>query len=155
MTEASSLPDSSLLFFRSLFMKTGGDKKKQVSMYAKRSSGGNEAGLDKSASKIVAEELMSLGLIAKRSSGRTLAGGIGLTEEGVLEAQDWFADIPGINAAGMTIGNHPVIGGKISTVSTDILTNLKPRVGKIGMTFDDLTELLADIQSRTKSFLAD
>ncbi len=139
MTEASSLPDSSLLFFRSLFIKTGGDTQKQVSMHEI----GNEAGLDKSASKNIAEELMSLGLI----DIRTLSGGIGLSEEGALEAQRWFSDIPGIGPAGITLGNHPVVGEKNGAVITDILTGLKPRIGKLGMAFDDLTELLADIQS--------
>jgi hypothetical protein len=139
MTETSALPDSSVPFFRSLFIKTSGDKKKQVSMHEI----GNEAGLDKPASKTVAEELMSLGLI----DIRTLSGGIGLTEEGVLEAQRWFADIPGIGAAGITLGKHPIVGEKNGTAISDILTGLKPRVGKLGMAFDDLTELLADIQS--------
>jgi hypothetical protein len=139
MTEASSLSDSSLQYFRSLFIKTGGDTKKQVSMHEI----GNDAGLDKPASKTVAEDLMSLGLI----DIRTLSGGIGLTEEGVIEAQSLFSDIPGISAAGMTLGNQPIVGEKIGTVITDILTSLKPRVGKLGMAFDDLTELIADIQS--------
>jgi hypothetical protein len=139
MTEASSLPDCSLHFFRSLFIKTGGDTKKQISMHEI----GNEAGLDKSASKSIAEALMSLGLI----DIRTLSGGIGLTAEGILEAQSWFADITGISPAGITLGNHPVVGEKNGAVITDILTGLKPRIGKLGMAFDDLTELLADIQS--------
>ena len=104
---------------------------------------GNEAGLDKSASKTVAEELMSLGLI----DIRTLSGGIGLTEEGVLESQSWFADIPGISPSGITLGNQTVVGEKNGAVIMDILTGLKPRIGKLGMAFDDLTELLADIQS--------
>lgn len=103
MTETSSLPDSSLCFFRSLFIKTGGDTKKQVSMHEI----GNEAGLDKPASKYIAEELMSLGLIAKRSSGRTLSCGIGLNKEGALKARSWFSDIPGISPAGIWLGNHP------------------------------------------------
>ena len=139
MTEASSLPDSSLNFFRSLFIRTGGDTKKQVSMHEI----GNEAGLDKPASKNIAEELMRLGLI----DIRTLSGGIGLTAEGVLEAQGWFTDITGIGATGITLGNHPVVGEKNSAVITDILVNLKPRIGKLDMAYDDLTELLADIQS--------
>jgi hypothetical protein len=139
MTEASSLPDSSLLFFRSLFIKTGGDARKQVSMHEI----GNESGLDKPASKSIAEELMSLGLI----DIRTLSGGIGLTEEGVLEAQSWFSDIAGVRAAGITLGNHPVVGEENGAVITEILTVLKPRIGNLGMAFDDLTELLADIQS--------
>ncbi len=139
MTEVCSLPDSNLLFFRSLFIKTGGNTQKQVSMHEI----GNEAGLDKSASKNIAEELMSLGLI----DIRTLSGGIGLSEEGALEAQRWFADIPGIGSSGVTLGNHPVVGEKGCAVITDILTGLKPLIGKLGMGFDDLTELLADIQS--------
>jgi hypothetical protein len=139
MTEASSLPDGSLSFFRLLFIKTGGDTQKQVSMHEI----GNEAGLDKSASKNIAEELMSLGLI----DIRTLSGGIGLSEEGALEAQNWFADVPGISPAGMKLGNHPVVGEKTGAVIMDILTGLKLRIGKLGMAYDDLTELLADIQS--------
>jgi hypothetical protein len=139
MTEASSLPDSSLQFFRLLFIKTGGDAIKQVSMHEI----GNEAGLDKSASKNVAEELMSLGLI----DIRTLSGGIGLTGEGILEAQSRFSDIPGMSSAGITLGNRPVVDEKNGAVITDILTGLKPLIGKLGLAFNDLTELLADIQS--------
>jgi len=103
---------------------------------------GSEAGLDKSASKTVAEELMSLGLI----DIRTLSGGIGLTEEGVHEAQNRFVDIAS-GGAGKKLGNHPVVGEEIVAVITDILINLKPRIGKLGMAYEDLTELLADIQT--------
>jgi hypothetical protein len=139
MTEASSLPDSSLHFFRSLFVKTGGDIKKQVSMH----DIGNEAGLDKPASKMIAEELMSLGLI----DIRTLSGGIGLTEDGILEAQRWFADIPGAGPAGMTLGKGSVVSEKAAVCITEILNGLKPLIGGLGMTYDNLTELLADIQT--------
>jgi hypothetical protein len=139
MTEASSLPDISLHFFRSLVIKTGGDTQKQVSMHEI----GNEAGLEKSASKNIAEELMSLGLI----DIRTLSGGIGLTAEGILEAQNWFADITEASSSGTTLGNHPVVGEKNGAVIADILTGLKPRIGNLGLAFDELTELLADIQS--------
>ena len=139
MTEANALPDSSLHFFRSLFIKTNGDTRKQESMHEI----GKEAGLDKLASKNIAEDLMSLGLI----DIRTLSGGIGLTAEGVLEAQRWFADITGTSASEMTLGNLPVVGEKNGAVITEILTGLKPRIGNLGIAFDDLTELLADIQS--------
>jgi hypothetical protein len=139
MTEANSLPDISLQFFRLLFIKTGGDTQKQVSMHEI----GNEAGLDKSASKNIAEELMSLCLI----DIRTLSGGIGLTAEGVIEAQSWFTDITGSSTAGITLGNHPVVGEKNGAVVTNILTALKPRIGNLGLAFDELTEILADIQS--------
>ena len=139
MTETSALPDSSLRFFRALFVKTGGDTQKQVSMQ----DIGNESGLDKSASKNIAEELMSLELI----DIRTLSGGIGLTEEGVNAAQRWFADISGISTAAMTLGNLPVVGEKNGAIILEILTGLKHRIGKLGMEFDDLTEVLADIQS--------
>jgi hypothetical protein len=139
MTGASFLPGSSLDFFRTLFIKTGGDINKQVSMHEI----GNASDLDKSASKNIAEELMSLGLI----DIRTLSGGIGLSEEGVLEAQSRFSDIPGISPVGISLGNDPVVSEKTGAAITDILTGLKPRIGKLGMAFDDLTELLADIQS--------
>jgi hypothetical protein len=139
MTEVNTLSDSSLHFFRSLFIKSGGDTKKQVSMH----DIGNEAGLDKSATQTVAEELMSLGLI----DIRTLSGGIGLTEEGAIDAQKWFADISGNSIAATKLGNRPVVGEKIGEIITDILTGLKARIGKLGMDFDDLTALLADIQS--------
>jgi hypothetical protein len=139
MTESLALPEISLLFFRSLFIRTGGNIQKQVSMHEI----GSEAGLDKSASKTVAEELMSLGLI----DIRTLSGGIGLTEEGTLEAQNRFADVPSISAGNIKLGNDPVVSEKNRATITDILTDLKPRIGKLGMAFDDLTELIADIQS--------
>lgn len=139
MTEASSLSDSSLHFFRSLFVKTGGDIKKQVSMH----DIGNEAGLDKSATKTIAEELMSLGLI----DIRTLSGGIGLTEDGLLEARSRFTDIPGSGPAGLTLGKDKIVSAKTVAFVTEILTDLKPRIGKLGMIYDNLTELLADIQT--------
>jgi hypothetical protein len=139
MTEASFLPDSSLQFFRSLYTKTGGNTQKQISMHEI----GNEAGMDKSASKTVAEELMSLGLI----DIRTLSGGIGLTEEGVLEARSWFAEIPGSSTSGVTLGNQPIVDENVSAAITNILTLLTPRIGKLGLAFDDLTELIADIHS--------
>jgi hypothetical protein len=139
MIESSSLPDSHLQFFRSLFIKTSGNIRVQVSMHEI----GNEAGMDKSTSKTVAEDLMSVGLI----DIRTLSGGIGLTEEGFHEAQNQFADIVGSGGSGIKLGNHPVIGEKVGVAIMDILSDLKPRIGKLGMAYDDLTELLADIQT--------
>jgi hypothetical protein len=138
MTVTSVLPDSSLYFFRLLFIKTGGDTQKQVSMHEI----GNEAGMDKPVSKSTAEELMSLGLI----DIRTLSGGIGLTAEGVLEAKSCFADISGSNAIG-SLGNRPIVEEKIGAIVMEILTQVKHKIGKLGLSYENLTEILADTQS--------
>lgn len=104
---------------------------------------GNEVGLDKTASKSVSEELMSLGLI----DIRTLSGGIGLTEEGLTEARNLFADIAGTGSSFTTLGKHPVIGEKVAPAVIDTINHLKIMVGKLGLAYDDLTELIADIQT--------
>lgn len=140
MTSADDLPESSLLFFKSLFLKTAGEIQKQVSMH----DIGNACGLDKAASRMIAEELMSLGLI----DIRTLSGGIGMTEEGALEARNLFAaDMPGSGVSGITLGHRPLVDEKIAAAITDILTGIKARAGNLGMDFDNLTELIADIQT--------
>jgi hypothetical protein len=138
MADFSSFPDNYLEFFRLLFIKTGGNLQKQVSMHEI----GNEVGMDKSASKTVAEELMRIGLI----DIRTLSGGIGLTEEGLFEAQNRFPDIAGISTL-IKLGNHPVVGEKTGTAITEILNHLKPQIGKLGLAYNELTELIADIQT--------
>lgn len=139
MTASSPLPDQYLPFFRSLFSKTSGHIQKQVSMHEI----GNETGLDKTASKSVSEELMRLGLI----DIRTLSGGIGLTEEGLIEARSLFADIAGTSSAITKLGKDPIIGEKIALAVADTINHLKILAGKLGLAYNDLTELVSDIQT--------
>ena len=86
---------------------------------------------------------MSYGLI----DIRTLSGGIGFTAEGMTEAQKLFADQSGDAGSGITLGNQLIINPKTDAVISDILNSLKANAGKMGLNFEDLSELMADIQT--------
>lgn len=105
MTETSSLPDSSLYFFRLLFIKTADDTKKQVSMHEI----GNEAGLDKPASNNIAEELMSLGLIAKNLLAAPFPAASGLAKKAHLKRGAGFLIFPSTT--------HPVLSWQTTRLS--------------------------------------
>ncbi|MFC1859580.1 hypothetical protein ACFL9U_16355 [Thermodesulfobacteriota bacterium] len=123
-------------FLNELFEQTHGDSSAQLSMY----DIGSNLGMDKETAQRVAEELMGTGLIEIR----TLAGGIAITEEGALVcSSDTFSE----ETAGPTLGADPIIGEETKKGMEPILLDIKNAAGNLGLDFDSLTELMADLKT--------
>ncbi len=124
-------------FLLELFEQTKGSSAAQVSMYTI----GAALNIDKNASKRSAETLMSWDLIEIR----TLSGGIGITAEGAEEARKLGAGSD--SAGGITLGNAPIADEALKAGIEQIVTLLKHQTGNLGLNFDALSELTADIRT--------
>ena len=125
-------------FLLALYERTAGDPSVQVSMF----DVGEDLGLDRSQASRVGEDLMGLGLVEVR----TLAGGIGISEEGVTAARRCGA-AGGEEADIVRLGQEPVVDETVCRAVTDISDGLKCTVGKCGFDFEPLSELVADLKT--------
>jgi hypothetical protein len=126
-------------FLIQLFEQTKGDSTLQVSMY----DIGDQLGLDREIASAVAQELIGSMLVEIR----TLSGAIGISAEGSQMAQkligpaesssDDFAELDGALLLN-TSGRQAV---------EQIASELKDQTGSVGLDFDTLTELMADLKT--------
>lgn len=117
-------------FLQALHEKLGGDPAGSASLF----DVGEALGMDRAASSRIAENLMSWELVEIR----TLSGAIGITQA----AADW---VGAPNSAGL--GSGPVIGDSDRQSVEAVTTDLKSRVGEMGLEFDGLSELTADLKT--------
>lgn len=126
-------------FLVELCERTEADTTAQVAMH----NIGASLGLDKDASAHAAEELMGLQLVEIR----TLSGGIGITPEGVEEAHRLGARTASAEESQPRLGDAPIIDGVGCEAVQEIAAHLKSQVGELGLAFDDLTEMVADLKT--------
>ena len=126
-------------FLGELFDQTKRDSQVQISMY----DIGTSVDMDKNAAKQVAEELIGLGMVEIR----TLSGGISITEAGVKEVREFKGDEVSSDAGGPILGGDPVLEEKMREGVEQILADLKTEAGNLGLAFDSLTELIADLKT--------
>lgn len=126
-------------FFFALLEVTEGKAASQVSMY----DIGERIGLDRNEAARAAEVLMAEGWVEVR----TLAGGIGFTQNGVdavaaLKSQEKSADqaISGLGSGAL------LEAGAIRSVET-VVAELKLQVRTMGLDFEKLAELIADLRT--------
>jgi len=126
-------------FLIQLFEKTKGDTAKQVSMY----DIGEILSLDRDHASKTAEELIGLQLIEIR----TLSGGIGITADGVEKVQNLIGGTRSADGAISKLGGDPILDAagrqSIETATAD----LKSRLSRLGVDFDTLSELTADLKT--------
>ena len=135
----SELDESSKQFLIQLFEKTGGDVSAQVSMYEI----GEGLGLDRDDSSRAAETLIGLQL----AEIRTLSGGIGISADGADEVKRLMG---GSLTAGDTPGqlsDQPVMDPTSCQGVEQITGELKSQAGKLGLDFDSLSEMMADLKT--------
>jgi hypothetical protein len=135
----SELDDLSQRFLITLFEQTNGDASVQVSMY----DVGEVLGLDRDTASAVAQELMGRQL----AEIRTLSGGIGMSANGTAMIQDIMEPMASASSESANLGDGPVLtsGGQQSV--DEIVTELKNQAGSLGLDFDSLGELMADLKS--------
>lgn len=133
------LDDLSQQFLITLFEQTNGDATVQVSMY----DVGELLGMDRDTASAVAQELMGRQL----AEIRTLSGGIGISANGSAMIQEILGPMTSGDSESANLGDGPLLtaGGQHSV--DQIITELKSVAGSIGLDFDSLSELMADLKT--------
>ena len=133
------LDESGQQFLIQLFEQTSGDSSAQASMY----DIGEGLGLDRDASSRVAETLMGLELVEIR----TLSGGIGISADGADEVRRLMGSVVPSGDSPGRLSDQPVMDpGSIQGVE-HVAGALKGQAGNLGLDFDGLSELMADLKT--------
>ena len=135
----SELDESGQQYLIQLFEQTNGDMTAQVSMY----DVGEVLGMDHDTSGRVAENLIGLQL----AEIRTLSGGIGISAEGAAEVKGLMG---GSSPAGETPGqlsDQPIMDTNGCKAVEHLTGALKNQTGNLGLDFDGLSEVMADLKS--------
>ena len=126
-------------FLIQLFKQTKGDPSVQASMY----DIGEMLGLDRELASRVAEELMGSQLVEIR----TLSGGIGISSEGLKMIQRLTGGLSPGDSKRFQLGDEPVLGSPGCRAVQQIASEIKEQAGSLGLDFDTLTELMADLKT--------
>ena len=126
-------------FLLQLYQQTNGDETVQASMYDL----GEELGLDRDASSRVAEQLIALQLVEIV----TLAGGIAISADGLKEIQASFGAQTVSGETVAQLGGERVLDQTRTRAVTHVMDQLKAQTGNLGLDFDRLAELMADLKT--------
>ena len=135
----NELDDTGQQFLIQLFEQTSGDPSAQVSMY----DIGEGLGLDRDTSTRVAEILIGLQL----AEIRTLSGGIGITTEGADEVKRLTGSAPPADGLPGELTDLPVMDANSCRGVEGAAGELKSEAGNLGLDFDALSELMADLKT--------
>jgi hypothetical protein len=127
-------------FLECLFEQTEGQPTRQVSMY----DVGNALGWDRNAASQAAQDLMAAGLVEIR----TLSGGIGISAEGA----DMMRSTRGAGSGGAAIarlGGSRIMEPAACQVVERVCDDIKSQAGSLGLDFDTLAEVMADLKTIT------
>ena len=137
--EKSNISENERNFLIKLYELTQGNPSSQVSMYDL----GEAIGLDRDNALKTAEVLFGFGL----AEIKTLAGGIGITEAGLSEVMGNDADQEMAGTNGFRLGNAPLIDDAGQKSVEQVISSIKTQTGSLGLDFDTLEELLADLKT--------
>jgi hypothetical protein len=126
-------------FLIQLFEQTRGDPSVQVSMYEI----GESIGLPRDAASRVAEGLIGSQLVEIR----TLSGGIGISAVGAELVQDLVGPTAPDAGASNKLGDEPLLNAAGRQAVEQVVTEIKNQVGSLGLDYDTLTELMADLKT--------
>jgi hypothetical protein len=135
----NELDESGQQFLIQLFEQTGGDTSAQASMY----DIGKGLGLDRDAASRVAENLIGLQLVEIR----TLSGGIGISADGASKVRHLVDSAPAADSSPGRLTDQPVMDSISRRGVEQVVEDLKSRAGNLGLDFDGLSELMADLKT--------
>lgn len=135
----SELDESSRQYLIQLFEQTNGDAAAQVSMY----DVGEGLGMDRDTSGRVAETLIGLQLVEIR----TLSGGIGISSEGATEVKGLMGGATPMGESAGKISDQPIMDAQSCQAVQRTADALKVQTGNLGLDFDGLSELMADLKT--------
>ena len=133
------LNKEALEYLLHLYRKTEGNPSVQVSMY----DAGASIGLDRDTASRMAEDLIGWEMVELR----TLSGGIGISENAVRQIET--SGMAGSGGADplAAFGNNVVIDADARRAVEQITAAAKDRVGTLGLAFEILSEVMADLKS--------
>ncbi len=126
-------------FLIQLFQQTGGDSTVQASMY----DIGDQLGLDRDSASKVAQELIGSMLVEIR----TLSGGIGISADGSQMAEKLIGRAASSSAEFVKLDDAPILNSSGRQAVEQIASDVKNLAGNLGLGFDTLTELMADLKT--------
>lgn len=135
----SELDELSQQFLIQLFEQTKGDVSIQVSMY----DVGELLGMDRDTATTAAQELMGRQL----AEIRTLSGGIGISADGSARVQDLMGPMASVSSRSTDLGDAPVLASSGRQSVGQVVSELKSQAGSLGLGFDALGELMADLKT--------
>ena len=135
----TEIDDLSQQFLIQLFEQTKGDVAIQVSMY----DIGELLCMDRETASTVAQELMGRQL----AEIRTLSGGIGISADGSARVQDIMGPMASDNSGSANLGDTPVLAAGGLQTAGQVISELKNQAGSLGLDFDTLGELMADLKT--------
>ncbi len=126
-------------FLLLLYRETEGNPSVQVSMY----EAGASIGMDRDAASRMTEDLIGWELVELR----TLSGGIGISENAVRQIEN--SGLAGSSDSDPLahFGKDTVIDADARQAVEQITAAAKDRVGTLGLAFDLLSEVMADLKS--------
>lgn len=138
------LDENGRTFLLSVYNQTKGDPAAMVSMY----DIGSELGIDRTAASRLAEDLMGWMMLEIR----TLSGGIGITPSAVEEIEASGFGRSTSQTRTFCLGTDPVMSTDVRQAVERVTDALKQQVGSIGLSFDALTEVMADLKTIEAQF---
>jgi hypothetical protein len=137
--EDMNLTETGQQFIIQLFEQTHGDQSAQVSMY----DIGSLLGLERDVVSRVAEELIGLQL----AEIKTLSGGIGISAAGSDLVQGIIGPQVSDTGGATRLADERQLNADGRQAVEQIVTEIKNQTGTLGLEFDSLTELMADLKS--------
>ena len=137
--ENSELDETGQQFMIQLFEQTRGDPSAQVSMY----DIGGLMDLERIDAARVAEELIGLQMV----DIKTLSGGIGISAAGLEMVQALTGAKAAEAGAAAKIGDGRLLNSASRQAVEQIVSEIKDQAGALGLDFDSLGELMADLKS--------
>jgi len=126
-------------FLIQLFEQTKGNSAVQVSMY----DIGDQLGLDRDVASTVAQELIGSMLVEIR----TLSGGIVINGDGSQMAQKLIGPAAASSDEFAKLDDTPLLNASGRQAVEQIVSELKNQAGALGLDFDTLAELMADLKT--------
>ena len=139
MMSPDELDTTGQQFLIQLFEQTKGDSAVQVSMY----DIGEKLGLDRDIASTVAQEIIGSMLVEIR----TLSGGIGISADGSQMAQKLIGPAAASTDEFAKLDDTPVLNASGRQAVEQIVSELKSQAGSLGLDFDTLAELMADLKT--------
>jgi hypothetical protein len=135
----SGIDEPTRRFLASLHEETAGDISRQVSMY----DIGEKIGMDRSEATRAAENILAEGW----AEVRTLAGKIGMTQEGIDACQAVSGGAQGRGDTILPLGSGVSLDAEVRGGVEQVVAELKLKVQASGLPFDALSELVADLRT--------
>ena len=139
MMNSDELDINGQQFLIQLFERTEGDSTVQVSMY----DIGDQLGLDRDIASTVAQELIGSMLVEIR----TLSGGIGISSDGSQMARELIGPTTSSGDEFEKLDDTPLLSSTGRQAVEQIASEVKNLTGNLGLDFDTLTELMADLKT--------